>query len=131
MSLFSPKSFSMTCQFAHAFFKNSSTASLRIGCTAIMLSNRSIVIVTGCAHPGAANIVKNAKELTGMGVYLVLGGFHLSGASENTLLSIIEQFRELGVLKVAPCHCSGDRAKALFKEEFGEDYVEVGVGTDP
>jgi 7,8-dihydropterin-6-yl-methyl-4-(beta-D-ribofuranosyl)aminobenzene 5'-phosphate synthase len=54
-------------------------------------------------------------------VHLVLGGFHLSGASENMILSIIEQFRELGVEKVAPCHCSGDRARALFKTEFGKD----------
>ena len=97
----------------------------------IVAKEKGLVIVTGCAHPGVANIVKKAKELTGMGVYLVLGGFHLSGASENTILSIIEQFRELGVVKVAPCHCSGDRARALFKEEFGEDYMEVGAGSDP
>lgn len=77
------------------------------------------------------NIVKKAKELTSMEVYLVLGGLHLVGASENTILPIIEQFRELGVAKVAPCHCSGDRARALFKEEFGEDYVEMGVGSHP
>lgn len=97
----------------------------------VVATVKGLVIVTGCAHPGVANIVKKAKELTGIGVYLVLGGFHLNGAPENTLLSVIEQFRELEVLKVAPCHCSGDRARALFKEEFGADYMEVGVGADP
>jgi 7,8-dihydropterin-6-yl-methyl-4-(beta-D-ribofuranosyl)aminobenzene 5'-phosphate synthase len=60
-----------------------------------------------------------------------MGGFHLTGASESTILSIIEQLKALGVKKVAPCHCSGDLARKLFKEEFGEDYLEVGVGSDP
>jgi 7,8-dihydropterin-6-yl-methyl-4-(beta-D-ribofuranosyl)aminobenzene 5'-phosphate synthase len=97
----------------------------------IVSTVKGLVIVAGCAHPGVANIVEKAKELTGMEVHIVLGGFHLSGESENMISSIIERFRELRVVKVAPCHCSGDRAKALFKEEFGEDYMEVGVGTDP
>jgi 7,8-dihydropterin-6-yl-methyl-4-(beta-D-ribofuranosyl)aminobenzene 5'-phosphate synthase len=60
-----------------------------------------------------------------------MGGFHLTGASESTILSIIEQLKALGVKKVAPCHCSGDLARKLFKEKFGEDYLEVGVGSDP
>ncbi|MGQ9552406.1 MAG: MBL fold metallo-hydrolase [Candidatus Bathycorpusculaceae bacterium] len=97
----------------------------------ILTTVKGLIIVAGCAHPGVVNIVEKAKELTGMEVYLVLGGFHLSGESENRISSIIELFRELGVVKAAPCHCSGDRARALFKEEFGEDYMEVGVGADP
>jgi len=36
---------------------------------------------------------------------------------------------ELGVRKVVPVHCSGDTARRLFKEAFGEDYVEAGVGS--
>jgi len=95
----------------------------------VVATAKGLVIVTGCAHPGVVNIVKKAKELTGMEVHLVLGGFHLGGASENKILSIIEQFREMDVEKVAPCHCSGDRARALFKAEFGKKYVEAGVGS--
>jgi 7,8-dihydropterin-6-yl-methyl-4-(beta-D-ribofuranosyl)aminobenzene 5'-phosphate synthase len=74
--------------------------------------------------------VKKAEELTGMVVYLVLGGFHLSGESEKTISAIIEEFRALEVVKVAPCHCSGNLARSLFKEGFEEDYIEVGVGSD-
>jgi len=96
----------------------------------IVATAKGLVIVTGCAHPGVLNIVKKAMELTGMEVHLVLGGFHLGGASENKILSTIEQFRGLCVEKVAPYHCSGDRARALFKAEFGKDYVEAGVGSD-
>ena len=37
-------------------------------------------------------------------------------------------FPELGVQKTAPCHCSGDRCRELFKEEYGENFIENGVG---
>jgi 7,8-dihydropterin-6-yl-methyl-4-(beta-D-ribofuranosyl)aminobenzene 5'-phosphate synthase len=96
----------------------------------IIATAKRLVTVAGCAHPRVVNIVKKAKELTSMEVY-VLGGFHLVGASENTILSIIEQSGELGVAKVAPCHCSGNRARTLFREEFGKDYIEAGVESGP
>lgn len=97
----------------------------------LVATRRGLIIVTGCAHPGVVNIVRRAKELTGMEPYLILGGFHLIGVPEDKILSIIEQLKELGVVKVAPCHCSGDLARTLFKREFREDYIKVGVGSDP
>ena len=97
----------------------------------IIATSKGLIVVTGCAHPGIVNIVKKAKELTGKDVYLAIGGFHLSGASQRTISSIIEELKALGVKKVAPCHCSGDLARRLFKEKFGEDYLEAGVGADP
>jgi 7,8-dihydropterin-6-yl-methyl-4-(beta-D-ribofuranosyl)aminobenzene 5'-phosphate synthase len=96
----------------------------------IISTMKGLFVVTGCAHPGVTGIVKKAEELTGMVVYLVLGGFHLSGESEKTISAIIEEFRALEVVKVAPCHCSGNLARSLFKEGFEEDYIEVGVGSD-
>jgi 7,8-dihydropterin-6-yl-methyl-4-(beta-D-ribofuranosyl)aminobenzene 5'-phosphate synthase len=90
---------------------------------------QGLVVITGCAHPGIVNIVRRAKELTGGEVYLVLGGFHLGGASEAKIASIVEAFRQLGVQKVAPCHCSGDVARRLFEEAYGEDFVLAGVGS--
>lgn len=90
-----------------------------------------LVVVTGCAHPGVVKIVEKCREVTEAEVYLVIGGFHLVGASESTILSIIEQLKALGVRKTAPCHCSGDLARLLFKQEFGDDYIEAGVGSDP
>jgi 7,8-dihydropterin-6-yl-methyl-4-(beta-D-ribofuranosyl)aminobenzene 5'-phosphate synthase len=59
---------------------------------------------------------------------LVIGGFHLGGAGDSKLRDIIKSFRELGVKKAAPCHCSGDRTRELFKEEYGEDFIANGVG---
>jgi 7,8-dihydropterin-6-yl-methyl-4-(beta-D-ribofuranosyl)aminobenzene 5'-phosphate synthase len=97
----------------------------------IIATQLGLITVTGCAHPGVVTIAEKSIELTEMEIYLVIGGFHLTGATESTILSIIEQLKVLGVNKTAPCHCSGDLARQLFKQEFGEDYIEVGVGSDP
>jgi 7,8-dihydropterin-6-yl-methyl-4-(beta-D-ribofuranosyl)aminobenzene 5'-phosphate synthase len=90
---------------------------------------RGLVVITGCAHPGVVDIVRRAKELTGGEVHLVLGGFHLGGASETTIAGIAETLQQLGVRRVAPCHCSGDVARRLFGEAYGEDFVPAGVGS--
>jgi 7,8-dihydropterin-6-yl-methyl-4-(beta-D-ribofuranosyl)aminobenzene 5'-phosphate synthase len=94
----------------------------------IVSSSKGLIVVTGCAHPGIVNVLKKAKELTGRDIYLAIGGFHLGGESEKTILSIIGELKRLGVKKVAPCHCSGDLARRLFREKLGEDYMEAGVG---
>ena len=36
--------------------------------------------------------------------------------------------RRQGGQKVAPCHCTGDRATGAFVSEFGDDYLQGGVG---
>jgi len=87
-----------------------------------------LVVVTGCAHPGVVKMVRRAKESAGGKVYLVMGGFHLGGMSRRRIEQIIADFRQLGVQKVAPCHCTGDRAIRVFAEEYGRDFIENGVG---
>jgi len=95
----------------------------------IINSRQGLIIITGCAHPGVVNIVKKVKEMFPKeNIYLVLGGFHLTGASDSELNGIISDFRKLGVEKVAPCHCSGDRCRELFKEEYQNNFIENGVG---
>jgi len=91
-------------------------------------TNRGIVVLTGCAHPGIVNIVKHIKEMSKNSICLVIGGFHLGSASESQLNEIINEFKTLEVEKAAPCHCSGDRARQLFKETYRENFIEKGVG---
>jgi len=94
----------------------------------IVDTNKGLVVVTGCAHPGVVNIANEAKNLLQKELYLVTGGFHLVGAADGELQTIVSQFRELGVKKVAPSHCSGDRCRELFAREYDEDYIKSGVG---
>ena len=88
-----------------------------------------LVIVTGCAHPGVVRIVERSKELLpGRPVHLVLGGFHLGGKNPSQIQGILADFRRLEVERAAPAHCTGEQAIAAFAAEYGDDYVQAGVG---
>jgi 7,8-dihydropterin-6-yl-methyl-4-(beta-D-ribofuranosyl)aminobenzene 5'-phosphate synthase len=94
----------------------------------VINSQAGLVIITGCAHPGVIRIIEEAKRLLEGKVALVLGGFHLGGKSQRELAEIVKRFRELGVSHVAPCHCSGDPARAAFKQAYRERCLPAGVG---
>jgi 7,8-dihydropterin-6-yl-methyl-4-(beta-D-ribofuranosyl)aminobenzene 5'-phosphate synthase len=94
----------------------------------VLQTSRGLVVVTGCAHPGISEMVARAIEIGGDGVYLVLGGFHLGGASEARVKEIIAEYQRLGVQKVAPSHCTGDKAIRLFRDVYGEDSIPSGAG---
>jgi 7,8-dihydropterin-6-yl-methyl-4-(beta-D-ribofuranosyl)aminobenzene 5'-phosphate synthase len=88
-----------------------------------------LIILTGCAHPGIVEIVQAAQALfPDQPVRLVMGGFHLLEMGADQINAIIADLRALGVQQVAPTHCSGDLARQLFAEAYGEDYIEAGAG---
>jgi 7,8-dihydropterin-6-yl-methyl-4-(beta-D-ribofuranosyl)aminobenzene 5'-phosphate synthase len=91
-------------------------------------TDEGLVVITGCAHPGIVDIVRKAKALSDDEVYLVLGGFHLGGKSRRQIEGILSEFRRLGVQKVALCHCTGEQAIRMFRQEYGEDFIQAGVG---
>lgn len=94
----------------------------------VIRTSKGLVLVTGCAHPGIANIVREAKQEFGGEAHLVLGGFHLCGMAARQITKVLAELKEEHVMKVAPCHCSGDLARRLFKEAFREDFIRLGVG---
>jgi len=94
----------------------------------ILETSSGLLIITGCAHPGVVNVVRKAKELFKVEVYLVMGGFHLAGMSNAQVRETISALKELGVKKVAPSHCTGEKAIAFFKEAWGDNFLEGGVG---
>ncbi len=94
----------------------------------VIESRKGLILVTGCAHPGIVNIVKKAKVMFKTEIYLIAGGFHLSGMGAPQLNGIIREIKDEGVKKVAPCHCSGDLARKLFEQVYGEDFILAGAG---
>lgn len=96
----------------------------------LVKTSKGLVLITGCAHPDVVNIVKRAKEIAKDNVYIVVGGFHLAGAFPSQISRRAEALLQLGVVKVALCHCSGDEARKLFKDYFGGNYLECGAGQE-
>ncbi|MBN1138246.1 MAG: MBL fold metallo-hydrolase [Anaerolineae bacterium] len=94
----------------------------------LVQTGKGLVVITGCAHPGVDEMVARAREVGQDEVALVMGGFHLGGASRARIMEIIDRFHVLGVQQVAPCHCTGDQAREIFHVAFGENYHPCGVG---
>jgi len=87
-----------------------------------------LVIITGCSHPGIIKIIEEVKKNLPEPVYLVMGGFHLMDKDERVVDMIVKRLRELGVSKVGPAHCTGDKPIEIFKREYKENFIEVGTG---
>jgi 7,8-dihydropterin-6-yl-methyl-4-(beta-D-ribofuranosyl)aminobenzene 5'-phosphate synthase len=94
----------------------------------VVETSAGLVVVTGCAHPGIVEMVQRAKETVEGDVPLVMGGFHLRDTGRAQIEDIIADFRKLGVQQVAPSHCTGDRAREMFAEAYGDDCTLPGVG---
>ncbi|MBN1421006.1 MAG: MBL fold metallo-hydrolase [Planctomycetes bacterium] len=94
----------------------------------IVETEDGLIVIVPCAHPGIVETVEAAKAQRGGEVLLLLGGFHLFKETDATVRGVIDELRALGVRKVAPCHCTGDRACELLHEAYGADYIPIGVG---
>ncbi len=94
----------------------------------IIDTSRGLVIITGCAHPGIVRIVRQAGEILPKKPTVVMGGFHLVEKSEPEVMSIIADLRSAGIVRCGATHCTGDRQIEIFKREFGENYIPMGVG---
>ena len=79
-------------------------------------------------NPGVAAMAERAKTYLGKNVYLVMGGFHLRSKSDADIRAIIRRLKALGVKKVAPSHCTGDKAIRMFRHEWADGFIEGGLG---
>jgi 7,8-dihydropterin-6-yl-methyl-4-(beta-D-ribofuranosyl)aminobenzene 5'-phosphate synthase len=92
----------------------------------IVETDQGLIVVTGCAHPGVANMLRTAKAYGK--VYLVVGGFHLADNSIDEVKAVIAELKRQGVQKIAPSHCTGDGAIEQFRREFGTGFTPIGAG---
>jgi 7,8-dihydropterin-6-yl-methyl-4-(beta-D-ribofuranosyl)aminobenzene 5'-phosphate synthase len=94
----------------------------------LLMTDRGPMVITGCAHPGVAEIAAKGAELAGAAPLLVMGGWHLGGADGARIETIIETFSETGVRYVAPSHCTGENAMAVFEGAYGDRFIRSGAG---
>jgi 7,8-dihydropterin-6-yl-methyl-4-(beta-D-ribofuranosyl)aminobenzene 5'-phosphate synthase len=85
---------------------------------------RGLVVLVGCCHAGVVNTARHALEVSGEErLHAILGGFHLSAASEERLARTLTDLAELNPDLIVPCHCTGKRALQRLAERFGERVV--------
>ncbi len=91
-----------------------------------IVTEKGLVIVTGCSHAGICNIAEYAKEVTGRSpVHAIIGGFHLLGDPVQ-LQGVIDYFQENPVAHLYPLHCTDLPALAKFHDVFGVSKLCAG-----
>ncbi|MFO7948949.1 MAG: MBL fold metallo-hydrolase [Candidatus Fermentibacteraceae bacterium] len=86
------------------------------------------LVVCGCSHPGAHRMARAAAEVCGEPPRLVMGGFHMGGATPADAEALADSLEKLGTRTVAPTHCTGETAREVLRARFGEGFREGGLG---
>jgi len=97
-----------------------------IGEQAIVLNakGKGLVVLSGCAHRGIVNAVKQAQAMTGMEkVHAIIGGFHLTGAKPEVIQRTIADIKAIRPDYIVPAHCTGFEAIAAFAREMPDQFI--------
>jgi 7,8-dihydropterin-6-yl-methyl-4-(beta-D-ribofuranosyl)aminobenzene 5'-phosphate synthase len=97
----------------------------------VNVEGKGLVIVSGCSHAGAVNVVRNAQRLTGeRRIAGFVGGLHLTGGLFEAIIDdTVEALAAADVGRVLPAHCSGWKAVHALARRMPEAFVQPAVGT--
>jgi len=92
---------------------------------------KGLVIVTGCAHAGAVNIVRHAQRLTGVPrLHALLGGLHLSGAYFTPVIGpTVRALTDLAPHLLVPGHCTGWQGQHALAAALPGSWIQGSSGT--
>src|SRR5689334_3739258 len=97
----------------------------------VNVRGQGLVVVSGCSHAGAVNVVRNAQRLTGEErVAGFIGGLHLTGGIfEPIIQPTVDAFVAAGVSRLLPAHCTGWKAVHQLARALPDAFVQPAVGT--
>ena len=95
------------------------------------LKNKGLVILSGCAHAGIVNTVRQAVDVTGVDqVHVVMGGFHLSGPFFEPIIDrTTKELQKFHPAYVIPTHCTGRKAIMAMEKQMPEQFILNMSGT--
>jgi 7,8-dihydropterin-6-yl-methyl-4-(beta-D-ribofuranosyl)aminobenzene 5'-phosphate synthase len=94
------------------------------------VKSRGLVVLSGCAHRGIVNTIRQAQKITGIEkVHAVIGGFHLTGAKEELIQKTITDIKAIHPDFIIPFHCTGFEAVTAFSREMPEQFILNTSGT--
>ena len=98
---------------------------------AVAVRDLGLVIVSGCSHAGAINVLRHVQRLAGEPrIAGFIGGLHLTGGLfEPRIDPTVEALRAARVGRIVAAHCSGWRAVHAIAHAMPEAFVQSAVGT--
>jgi 7,8-dihydropterin-6-yl-methyl-4-(beta-D-ribofuranosyl)aminobenzene 5'-phosphate synthase len=97
----------------------------------VHLRGKGLVVVTGCGHAGAVNIVRHAQRLTAVPrLHALLGGLHLNGAYfAPSIAPTVEALTAMAPDLLVPGHCTGWNAQHTLAAALPDSWVQGSSGT--
>ena len=80
----------------------------------IIQTEKGVVVIVGCSHPGIENILKVAKKYGD--IYALIGGFH--GFNKYEVLK--------GIQMICPTHCTQHISE--IESRYPDQYIQGGAG---
>jgi 7,8-dihydropterin-6-yl-methyl-4-(beta-D-ribofuranosyl)aminobenzene 5'-phosphate synthase len=97
----------------------------------ILETEDGLAVISGCSHAGIETLINrvNAK-FPGKTIKLLLGGFHLEKKTPTEIENISGYLKKSGVKTIAPSHCTGDAAIGCFKNDWGDNFIQMFLGDE-
>jgi 7,8-dihydropterin-6-yl-methyl-4-(beta-D-ribofuranosyl)aminobenzene 5'-phosphate synthase len=88
------------------------------------VKDRGLVVISSCGHRGIINSIRQAQAVSGVQqVHAVMGGFHLSPASEPYIAQTVQALKEIDPDYVIPMHCSGAGFIRMVQREMPDKLI--------
>ena len=94
----------------------------------VLDTNKGLIIIFGCAHSKVEKVARLIHHHFNKEILLLMGGFHLQNKALKEIEEIIEVFKQIQTKYICPTHCTGEKAREIFKDQFKNGYIEGGVG---
>ncbi|HEY5354844.1 MAG TPA: MBL fold metallo-hydrolase [Streptosporangiaceae bacterium] len=97
----------------------------------VHVRGRGLVVLTGCGHAGAINIVRHAQRLTAVpALHALVGGLHLSGPAFQPVIGpTVDALAEMNPGLVVPGHCTGWRGQHALAAALPEAWEAGSSGS--
>jgi len=93
----------------------------------VYISEKGLVIITGCSHAGICNIISHAQKITGINkIADVIGGFHLLDPPKKQIEGTTSFIKNIEPETMHACHCTDLHSKIKLSEVA--NLEEVGSG---
>jgi 7,8-dihydropterin-6-yl-methyl-4-(beta-D-ribofuranosyl)aminobenzene 5'-phosphate synthase len=94
------------------------------------VKGKGLVVLSGCAHCGIVNTVRQAQKSSGIEkVHAILGGFHLVDSRPQDIPVTVAEIKSFKPDVLVPAHCTGFEAIVAFSKEMPEQFVLNTSGT--
>ena len=91
-------------------------------------TDKGLVALVGCSHPGILNILTDVRERLGKNIAAVFGGTHLMEADDERIVFTLAEMKKLGVGINGFSHCSGHAVHEAMERDAAIKACHLATG---